>query len=126
MCNFFSFTGRSSNETNEIQSLDFQSSFTLSNISRIYDPLLVSLKYLTVRDLLRVSMTSKFLNRIASDPYLVSLLVIRTVRLIRIRFHVSLFTCLVENGASKKFASTRLERFRENFAKIRYQTSRHA
>ncbi|XP_065204736.1 uncharacterized protein LOC135834709 isoform X1 [Planococcus citri] len=50
--------------------IEYHSSFNLSNISRIYDPLLMSLKYLTVRDLLRISMTSKFLNRIASEPCL--------------------------------------------------------
>ncbi|XP_065212882.1 uncharacterized protein LOC135840319 isoform X2 [Planococcus citri] len=62
--------------------VEYHSSLTLSNISRIYDPLLMSLKYLTVRDLLRISMTSKFLNRIASESCLW-----KTVRLKNSQIH---------------------------------------
>lgn len=110
--------------------VEFYSSFTLSNISRIYDPLLMSLKYLTVRDLLRVSMTSKFLNRIASEPCLVSELKFHAHRRHAIYFfppsNLFLFFCSVENCTIKEFASSRLERIRESFTKIWYEEIRYA
>lgn len=50
----------------------YRSVLTLSNIAQLYNPLTFCFKYLTVRDLLRVSMSCKYLNRIASEPSLVS------------------------------------------------------
>lgn len=56
----------------EADQFPYRSSLTLSNISFLYEPLILCFKYLTVKELLRVSMSCKYLNRVASDSALVS------------------------------------------------------
>lgn len=56
----------------ESPAVAYRSSLTLSNVSCLFDPLVLCFKYLTVKELLRVSLTCKYLNVLASDSRLVS------------------------------------------------------
>lgn len=57
----------------QADSWKYCSALTLANVTQLYDALTLCFKYLTVRDLLRVSMSCKYLNRIASESSLVSI-----------------------------------------------------
>ena len=95
----------------------YRSALTLSNVAQLYNPLTSCFKYLTVRDLLRVSMSCKYLNRIASEPSLVS--DVEEPRPIDGAANICfpIWTCiLVDYGAAEEFQSSRLGGVRENAA----------
>ncbi len=78
---------------------------SLSNIALLHNPLTLCFKYLTVKELLRVSMTCKYLNCVASDSSLVSSNNHFLASYIRyfINLFLDFFFFLVESCTLKKF-----------------------